>query len=194
MIKNSYDAKGMKFGIVVLDNPEEYKREYKNKYNNLPSFNKYNDKRGNVLDYYGPAWDIVIRKKNYRIVEFEDIDGLSVKDVSDLLRNYLIDDNFIFLMYIEANLKSPNGSIIVERKPVYSMIIHKNEYRDNIPIESIINDKIVQFINDSEIDVNKETLRFFKCFLQRYCYGDAYKVHERITLNTKLNIKKNKQI
>ena len=29
MLENSYDAKGMKFGIAILDNPEEYKKSRK---------------------------------------------------------------------------------------------------------------------------------------------------------------------
>ena len=33
MLENSYDAKSMKFGIAILDNPEEYKKTFKEKYN-----------------------------------------------------------------------------------------------------------------------------------------------------------------
>ena len=77
------------------------------------------------------------------------------------------------------------------RKPVYALVINKDKYRDNAHFEDIVNDEIgrlLSFNNHNDIgDIEK---RYFQCFLQRYCYGDAGKVNDRMLSKRRLNVTK----
>ena len=185
MLENSYDAKGMKFGIVILDNPEEYKKTFKEKYNRdaKKAFNSFDEDRGNALNYFGTASDIILDYPNgYRLVNFDDVDGLTIKEVDDSIGKYTIDGNYIVLMYSQFD---------TIRKPVYALVINKDKYRDNAHFEDIVNDEIGRVLNlDNHTDIGDIEKRYFQCFLERYCYGDAEKVNDRMLSKRRLNVKK----
>jgi len=177
MLENSYDAKGMKFGLVVVDNPEKLKAEFENKYCEM-IFNE-KDKR-NPLGYYGPVW-FITENKHYSIIPFEDVDGLSVDDVDELVGENSIDGNLIFLMYNEINFTKEDRTVVNKRQPIYAIIINVNNLKKTtIPIEDVIDDKITSILNDQKCILSEVEKKYFKCFLQRYKYGNVEKVNEHV--------------
>ncbi len=185
MLENSYDAKGMKFGIVILDNPEEYKKTFKEKYqcNASLAFNSSEEDRGNALKYFGTASDIILDyPKGYRLVNFDDVDGLTIKEVDDSIGKHTIDGNYIVLMYSQFD---------TIRKPVYALVINKDKYRDNAFFEDIVNDEMGRLLSfNNRDDIGSVEKRYFECFLERYCYGDAKKVYEYMLSKRRLNVQK----
>ena len=89
-------------------------------------------------------------------------------------------------MYNEINFQKEDGTTTNKRQPVYAIVINVNDYKKSKPIEDVIDDKITSLLNDQNCILSEVEKKYFKCFLQRYKYGNAEKVDEHI-LSKKFN-------
>ena len=169
MIGNNYDVKGIKFGIVMCED------------------DMYNRSMASYLPPYQDADpNITIAKKvngalnsNGFLVNFDDIDGLTLKDLQGFDG---INDKFIvFVTYKEikgSNVKINDKKFvsIVECVIVITDKTSEDKTSENETIDEIITGYYLNNIDKLDPDQKRRV----KCFLQRYKCGTAEKADDCI--------------
>ncbi len=105
------------------------------------------------------------------IIPFENVDGLTAKDIKLLFHqehNY-----FLFICYISFDYKNKFGIEYRFQNFILPILL---DIPDEIRIDTFIRDHMQKWYNNTTEDFQK----IFGCFLERYCYQDQTEVLKRI--------------
>lgn len=163
MLENSYDVPGIKFGILL--SPDLHSNGRILKYSNNARF---------VCE----IMDEIISSKKTAIIDFSNLDGLTIGEVAEMSRENQAKDCIVFVVY--SNMKE--GEKVIYNYVYDYLFIDVNQKLCNIPIDKAIENHYMT-TNYSEQD--EETKRIINCFLQRYNYGTKEKTDEKIKEYTK---------
>ncbi len=164
MLENSYDATGIKFGIIISSELPEYSDLI----------------NSNDIDLVTQTLEKVISNcEKVRFIDFSQIDGLKVKEVLELTSGFQFKDAFIFTAYnnfkhsaIDLGYGQING-----RNYIRKTILFDNCERYK---EMTIDKKIEEYIIENYDNSDEDEKRWMRCFLQRYRYGTQEKTNEFI--------------
>ena len=158
MLENSYDASGIKFGIIMS-------MQFRN------SFNEFN----NDEEKNNASIKKLLYGKNYQIIDFKEIDGLTIEEVLNL-NDRQMPDTILFIMYSSVQYETSQNVKLNDISNVEIIPIQKtDENKDKQIDEVIINDILKKY--DSKDESYK---RKVKCFLQRYKYQTKAKTDKII--------------
>ena len=158
MLIDSYDAQGIKFGILVSNEMANY----------IDVFNKDN------LDKITKAVNIIIEKSSTRIIDFSALDGLTCKEVHKAM-GFSRNTPIIFVIYNSYETINSFNQKFVNNSILQSAIIRNIADEDKL-IDEVVEETILE--NYKTFD--KTAKRQYKCFLQRYRYGTKEKTDEFI--------------
>ena len=151
MKENTYDIKTYQFGIFVP------KKEYSD-----DEIRKLNELAGEDRISEGAKFIKDLASKDCPIINFDDIDGLTLEDIKSL--ELCKGDTIIFILYDEVNeiyMKvSPN--IVIQ---YFSFIDVKGKSKNCLVSNLIEKDLLQQYDKSSQ-----NAKRRIKCFLERYQY------------------------
>ena len=151
MKENTYDIKTYQFGIFVP------KKEYSD-----DEIRKLNELAGEDRISEGAKFIKDLASKACPIINFDDIDGLTLEDIKSL--ELCKGDTIIFILYDEVNeiyMKvSPN--IVIQ---YFSFIDVKGKSKNCLVSNLIEKDLLQQYDKSSQ-----NAKRRIKCFLERYQY------------------------
>ena len=159
MLENSYIAKGFKYGIVFSPYMEENREEL---------FNKSYEEQAEMVKSFSLC-------PGSGIVEFEDADGLSIREVMEMIDYKTLASTLVFVMY--KGFKKESGYLkYVKLFPVFIQCDDEN-------LDTHIDDVIVNYMLDNYSDDKTEYNEMVKCFLQKY----KFKTKERTNVKLKEN-------
>ena len=179
MLENSYDASGIKFGVLVTA--------------------KYIPLRASRMLQYD---------KDSRIIDFKNIDGLTISDLRETVQIIKRDSRIVLLFYNKSELEKgfhsePNTVVKIRQSRLEPSFIdevktHETEksYWDGIqninikgyviipcsennlnkPIDELVEEILLEEYND----YSPEQKKYANCFLQRYRYGTKERTDEVI--------------
>ena len=164
MLENSYDATGIKFGIIISSELPEYSDLI----------------NSNDIDLVTQTLEKVISNcEKVRFIDFSQIDGLKVKEVLELTSGVQLKDAFIFTAYnnfkhsaIDLGYGQSNGRNYIRK----TILFDKCERYKEMTIDKKIEEYIIENYDNSDEDEK----RWMRCFLQRYRYGTQEKTNEFI--------------
>lgn len=151
MLENSYDASGIKFGIML--SPELHSKSKMIK----SLFAANNAKK--VYKLMGE----IISKPPISIIDFSDVDGLTVDEVSKMSTENQANGYIVFVIY--SNMKS-GGRVIYNGIDTYTFISVNEDLR-NMPIDKAVASYYINCYSELDEGIKKKV----NCFLQRYLYG-----------------------
>lgn len=166
MKENSYDGKGLKFGILVSE---------------LFPLNKKSSEEGLKEDNYLQYIQELLKRK-IQLIDFDSIDGLTIEEIEELFQKILPENLIIFMMYNKVDYftnNSKNTSISLK----HTIVIERDKFRKDKRIDEIIEDTI--FKNYSSYDDNLR--KYANCFLERYRYGTKEETDKKIMEYKKRN-------
>lgn len=162
MLENSYDVPGIKFGILLSPDLHSNGRILKN---------------SNNVRFVCEIMDEIISSKKTAIIDFSNLDGLTIGEVAEMSRENQAKDCIVFVVY--SNMKE--GEKVIYNHIYTYLFIDVNQKLCNIPIDKAIENHYMT--NYSEQD--DETKRIINCFLQRYKYETKERTDEKIKEYTK---------
>ena len=154
MLENSYDALGIRFGIIISPTLRKESKKIKN--------NIINSEQ--LINMLSP--------ENTRIIDFDNIDGLTIGQVYDASKENQAEKTIVFATYHRLDLGNGQGTTTIQSLMLISV---KEELCDKPIDEAIEYDYITRYPNASEKE--KKQIR---CFLQRYRYGTKEKTDEKL--------------
>jgi hypothetical protein len=159
MLENSYDASGIKFGIIMS-------MQFRNFSNEINTSDEKKKKESIKKLLYG---------RNYQIIDFKEIDGLTLEEVLNL-NDRQLSDTVLFIMYSSIQYETSQNVKLKDISNIEIIPIQKTDKNKDKQIdEVIINDILKDY--DSKDESYKRKVR---CFLQRYKYATKEKTDEII--------------
>ena len=160
MLNNTYDASGYRYGILATRNDDIQRKMSENAHNEEMDWNQ--------------LIRIMIDSGNLTIIDFEDIDGLTLKE----LKNYktINKDILLFVMYDRTNIREKWPRQTDEFNIRSTIIKSLSSYPENITIDDIMEEVLYKYVDDTDDFINKR----IKCFLQRYKYGTKEETDKKI--------------
>lgn len=152
MKENTYDIKTYQFGIIVPK--EEYSDEEIRKLNELAGEDRISEGSKFIKD---------LASKSCPIINFDDIDGLTLEDIKSL--GLCIGDTIIFILYDEVNEIYKNKvspKIVIQ---YFSFIDVKGKTKNSL-VSNIIEKDLLKYYDKSSQNAKRRT----RCFLERYQY------------------------
>lgn len=152
MKENTYDIKTYQFGIIVPkkeDSDEEIR--------------KLNELAGEDRISEGTKFIKDLASKSCPIINFDDIDGLTLEDIKSL--ELCKGDTIIFILYDEVNkiyMNKVSPDIFIQ---YFSYIDVKGKSKNSL-VSNIIEKELLQLYDKS----SQNAKRRIKCFLERYQY------------------------
>lgn len=166
MKENSYDGKELKFGILVSE-------LFSLKQRNLEDFSK-------DIDYKKYVQELI--KTKIQLIDFDDIDGLTIEELEELLPKNLPENLIIFMMYNKVDYFSNNSkNTSVSLK--HTIVIERDKFRKDKRIDEIITDTIFRDYSS----YNENLKKYANCFLERYRYGTKEETDQKIMEYKKKN-------
>ena len=153
MLENSYDASGIKFGIL-LSKVLSFKTVI---------FKKEND------EIINNTIKEILKSNNYSIIDFNEIDGLSLDEILRL-DSVQAKNMITFIAYNEVKYEIGNSD--VKRLETsrcfkyFAFVKRTNENKNNL-----IDKEVEKIMLHDYQDSNTESRNVIKCFLQRHRYG-----------------------
>ena len=167
MLDNTYDATGYNFG-VLLTGYEKLNNKMKQKIKHIPEYQ------------WGVSFGEIISNSDMKIIDFSEIDGLTIND----LKAFPIFNNevLIFIMYDKVELKNRSLHHSEEERYIKKTNISEYEIFDLNSYERYtkIDDMIAERLVYKLLEKSNNYQRRAKCFLQRYKYGTKEKTDEKI--------------
>ena len=166
MKENSYDGKELKFGILVSE-------LFSLKQRNLEDFSK-------DIDYKKYVQELI--KTKIQLIDFDDIDGLTIEELEELLPKNLPENLIIFMMYNKVDYfrnNSKNTSVSLK----HTIVIERDKFRKDKRIDEIITDTIFRDYSS----YNENLKKYANCFLERYRYGTKEETDQKIMEYKKKN-------
>ena len=157
MLENSYDVPGIKFGILLSPDLHTHGRTLKN---------------SNNARFVYEIMDEIITSPSHAIIDFSNVDGLTIGEVSEMSKSNQASNCIVFVVY--SNMKE--GEKVVYNCVYTYLFIDVNQELSNIPIDKVIENHYMT--NYSEQD--EETKKRINCFLQRYRYKTKERTDEII--------------
>ena len=158
MKENSYDAKELRFGIIV----SEYLSLNRKGLKDIPKddYNKFIEE---------------LFKMKLEVIDFDNIDGLTIGEIREVASKILPEDMIVFIMYnkVEWNFNNTKNTNISSKQTI---IIRFEDFDDNLKIDDIITGNI---LNNYE-SYNYTTKKYAKCFLERYKYGNKEETDKKL--------------
>lgn len=151
MKENTYDIKTYQFGVIV---PKEYSDEEIRKLNELVSEDIISEGTRFIKDS---------ASKSCPIINFDDIDGLTLEDIKSL--GLCKGDTIIFILYDKVNETYKNKvspNIVIQ---YFSFIDVKGKTKNSIVSNTIEKDLLKHYDKSSQ-----NAKRRIRCFLERYQY------------------------
>ena len=153
MLDNTYDAPGINFGILISTD--------------FPSMDDQVFKK-NDLEAIDNQINIILNNKNFYIIDFSKIDGLTIDEI--LNHNKLQSKNAIIVIaYTEMSYTNRFNEKYNDISILSKIIVNRNDLNKNTTI-----DKEVEKILMNSYNSNNN--RIVNCFLERYRYGSKDKV------------------
>ena len=165
MKENTYDIKTYQFGIIAP------KKEYSDE-----EIRKLNELAGEDIISEGAKFIKDLASKDCPIINFDDIDGLTLEDIKSL--ELCKGDTIIFILYDEVNkiyMNKVSPNIFVQ---YFSFIDVKGKSKNSLVSNLIEKDLLLQYNESSQ-----NAKRRIRCFLERYQYktkGHVTKVLKNI--------------
>ena len=156
MLENSYDALGIKFGIIISPFFNDCSKE-------LESIEKQEE---------------ILRESMWKahIVDFNDVDGLTLDEVLKISPKKQANNVIVFVIYNGIEYEVAQGTRKqVEIGDMHSYFIKKNKENCNQQIDDVISNWIIDELYQKADDNLK---KYFNCFLQRYKYGTKKRTDE----------------
>lgn len=151
MKENTYDIKTYQFGVIV---PKEYSDEEIRKLNELVGEDRISEGTRFIKDS---------ASKGCPIINFDDIDGLTLEDIKSL--GLCKGDTIIFILYDKVNETYKNKvspNIVIQ---YFSFIDVKGKSKNCLVSNLIEKDLLQQYDKSSQ-----NAKRRIRCFLERYQY------------------------
>ena len=153
MLDNTYDAPGINFGILISTD--------------FPSMDDQVFKK-NDLEAIDNQINIILNNKNFYIIDFSKIDGLTIDEI--LNHNKFQSKNAIIVIaYTEMSYTNRFNEKYNDISILSKIIVNRNDLNKNTTI-----DKEVEKILMNSYNSNNN--RIVNCFLERYRYGSKDKV------------------
>lgn len=160
MLNNTYDVSGYRYGILATKNE---------------NIQKYISENANnqAMDWIGLI-KVMVDNNNLIIVDFDDVDGLTLKEIKDY--KMFNNDVLLFVMYDKACTRDDKQGHTDEFTIRNTLISTIDSYDENTPIDDMIIDGLSKFMDNQ----NESIIKRYKCFLQRYKYGTKEKTDEKL--------------
>lgn len=159
MLIDSYDAQGIKFGIVKTDD------FLTNSYYNSVFNGNNNSKKNEVINE-------LISTNNGTIINFNEFDGLTTEEIRNAM-GYSDNTPIIFVIYSSFETINLSG-----QKNKYINILDRIIIRG--VNDSLIDENIEAYMINNYQSFDKKQKKIANCFLQRYRYGTKEKTDEAI--------------
>lgn len=159
MLIDSYDATGIKFGILMTDGFLTDYYDYVFKGEDLDKINE-------------AANELILNNK--AIIDFNEFDGLTTEEVYKIMK-YSHNTPLIFVVYSGFETIDSLNQRNVCNGILYKYIIRGVKYKD-----SLIDEDIEEIMVKNYQSYDRNEKRLVNCFLQRYRYGTKEKTDEAI--------------
>lgn len=154
MLDNTYDAPGIKFGILISTD--------------FPSIDEQVFKKNDLEAIENQIK--IFNNKNCNILDFSKIDGLTIDEI--LNHNKLqLKNTIIVVAYTEMSYTDIYNKEYIDINILSKILINRNDLNKNTTI-----DKEVEKTMNSYNSNNRNDNRIINCFLERYRYGSKDEV------------------
>lgn len=150
MLENSYDASGIKFGIVCLPDLREYCLE-------------------DIIKLISDSF----KNEEVYIIDFEAIDGLTANEISPTLQSK--DEKILICAYSRIEYEDIYGKRKLD-STIYQYYVVSKAINSDVPIDVVLESMMLGKYSTAD-DIFRKCAR---CFLERYRYGTKEKVDEQI--------------
>ena len=153
MLDNTYDAPGINFGILIsTDFPHMDDQVFKK----------------NDLEATENQIDNILNNKNFYIIDFSKIDGLTIDEI--LNHNKFQSKNAIIVIaYTEMSYTNRYNEKHKDISILSEIIVNRNDLNKNTTIDKEVEKTLMN-------SYNSNNNRIVNCFLERYRYGSKDKV------------------
>ncbi len=153
MLDNTYDAPGINFGILISTDFQFIEDQVVKK---------------NDLEAIKNQIDNILNNKNFYILDFSKIDGLTIDEI--LNHNKLQSKNAIIVIaYTEMSYTNIYNQKYIDINILSKIIINRNDLNKNTTIDKEVEKTLMN-------SYNSNNSRIVNCFLERYRYGSKDKV------------------
>ena len=154
MLDNTYDAPGINFGILISTD--------------FPSIDDQVFKK-NDLEAIEKQFDKILNNKNFYIIDFSKIDGLTIDEI--LNHNKLQSKNAIIVIaYTEMSYTDIYNQKYTDISILSGIIVNRNDLNKNTTIDK----EVEKIMMNSYNSINNRVVNY--CYLERYRYGSKDEV------------------
>lgn len=156
MLENSYIGQGFKYGIVFSPfMADEIEKMFNSSYKDQARMVK-----GFALC------------PNSGIIPFEDIDGIPIRELMEMIDNKSLDSTLVFVMY--SGFRKESGSMTYG--DFFPIFIQFNEEDSDTQVDDVVVNYMLENYSGDESEYNKRV----KGFLQKYKFGSKTRTDEKI--------------